>query len=221
MVKKISEERPAACPQCGFSFHCICPAIPKFSSAVKMDLLLHSQEAEKSTNTGKLLQHTFVDCGVFVWSRTAAPQMLLKKIAEPHWQYYLVFPCENGSAPQQIFTDVALQASNKMPRFLILDATWQQARKMLRQSPWLNALPRVTLTPDKASEYTLRRNQSSSGFCTCEVGIALLNANQESDNAAVLHQYFQQFLTVYRAEQQHQTLSEFAQSSSYLQGAKS
>ncbi|QSA20154.1 DTW domain-containing protein, partial [Vibrio furnissii] len=37
------------------------------------------------------------------------------------------------------------------PHFILLDGTWQEAKKMERKSPWLKDLPRVALSPQQLS----------------------------------------------------------------------
>ena len=52
----------------------------------------------------------------------------------------------------------------------VIDGTWQEAQKMLRQSPWLKAMPKVKIQALKGqaldSKFELRRNQQ--GLCTME-----------------------------------------------------
>ncbi len=59
--------------------------------------------------------------------------------------------------------------SAKRPLFVLLDATWPEARKMFRKSPYLNALPVLSLQPGQVSRYRLRRSKRDDHFCTSEV----------------------------------------------------
>jgi len=48
---------------------------------------------------------------------------------------------------------------------VILDATWQEARKMLRQSSYLKTAARISLPPLMlGSTFILRRNQQEGGL---------------------------------------------------------
>lgn len=60
-------------------------------------------------------------------------------------------------------------------RYILLDATWQLAHKMYRQSPYLQVLPTLSLQSMQPSQYLLRRNQRQQGWCTAE-SVALLLA---------------------------------------------
>ena len=92
------------------------------------------------------------------------------------------------------------QAQSRKPLFIILDGTWQEAKKMLNKSSWLQAVPQVHLDITSESSYTLRRNQDSGHLCTCEVGIELLKSLGESEPAKLIDDYYQHYLKVFHAD---------------------
>jgi DTW domain-containing protein YfiP len=165
---------------------------PQLNSQLRIELLTHSEELKRPTNTGRLLLDTLPQARLHLWQRKSPPEALLALIADPKIQCLLLFPSPNAE-PIEGFIKNA-KKTNLPLHFIILDATWQQARKMYRQSPWLQALAHIELAIDKTSEYRLRRNQVKGAICTCEVGIALLKALGEADNETSLDQYFHQFM---------------------------
>ncbi len=62
----------------------------------------------------------------------------------------------------------------KHPLFVLLDATWQQARKIFRKSPYLNHLPALSLQPKQLSHYRLSRSTRDDHLCTSEVATLCL-----------------------------------------------
>lgn len=63
---------------------------------------------------------------------------------------------------------------------------------MLRQSPWLNSLPKYPLK-NASSQYSLRRNQTSDGLSTIEsMAFWLEEQNQTKSSQDLLH-FFQLF----------------------------
>jgi DTW domain-containing protein YfiP len=46
---------------------------------------------------------------------------------------------------------------------VVVDGTWPQARSIVRASPWLRALPRLSLTPRQPSAYGILRRQPHAG----------------------------------------------------------
>jgi len=122
-------------------------------------------------------------------------------LAEPQWQPYLVFPGEFVS-PERVVTEVSMQ-TGKRPLFVLLDATWPEARKMFRKSPYLNHLPVLSLQPEQLSRYRLRRSKRQDHFCTSEVAALCMELAGEPKAAQTLEAYLDVFTTHYlQAKQQ-------------------
>ncbi|WP_335901075.1 tRNA-uridine aminocarboxypropyltransferase [Shewanella algae] len=71
-------------------------------------------------------------------------------------------------AVQKTAQKAALKLGKPLNSLVILDATWQEAGKMYRQSPYLQSLARVELQTEQDSAFRLRRNQRQGGLCTLE-----------------------------------------------------
>ncbi len=71
-------------------------------------------------------------------------------------------------AAQKTALKAALKLGKPLNSLVILDATWQEAGKMYRQSPYLQSLARVELQTEQDSAFRLRRNQRQGGLCTLE-----------------------------------------------------
>jgi DTW domain-containing protein YfiP len=117
---------------------------------------------------------------------------LLSLLADPKWQPYVVFPGE-FVAPERVVHD-ALNVSADMPAgqrplFILLDATWPEARKMFRKSPYLNRLPLLSLQPEQVSRYQLRRSKRDDHLCTSEVASLCLELAGEARAAETLQAY--------------------------------
>ena len=183
------------CPRCGFQYNCICHAEPALSCPYTFILLTHPKEVGKDTNTGQLMTRSLPHCQRQIWDRVNPPQSLLAMLADPQYQPWLLFPGDDQvpAVPYETST-------GKTPLFILLDATWQEARKMIRRSPWLATLPRLALTPSTHSAYALRRNQQQGNLCTCEAGIALLETAGYPQEAERLQGYFDHFVDVFHAE---------------------
>ncbi|WP_413113075.1 tRNA-uridine aminocarboxypropyltransferase [Thaumasiovibrio sp. DFM-14] len=195
---------PLPCPRCGFTYHCLCEVIPNLQAQSHFVLLQHSRESNKATNTGRLLQQTLPHCRVEMWSRTTPPSSLLRQLQDPAYTPWLVFPADEQH-PASHYSAMP----NTIPLFVIIDATWQEARKIVRKSPWLQSLPRLQIHLDTPSRYQLRRNQQSGYLCTCEIGAAILAMQGNYDDSKRILAYFEQFQQVYLAEREHQPLAAF------------
>ena len=191
-----------SCPTCGFTHNCICEHQPALDSQAEFALLYHENELDKLTNTGKLLLNGLPKAKSYLWQRKTPPEALIDSINQEDTEAWLLFPSDSltlSSEYQQ------RKNPNKKQLFILLDATWQEAKKMVNKSPWLKALPCLELTPTEASRYHLRRNQNQGNLCTCEAGIEVFEMIKEPENAQALSRYYDQFLTVFQAERSGHT----------------
>lgn len=181
--------------------NCVCSQSPRLESGVDFCVLMDEREPAKASNTGKLIADALDSTGVFIWSRTAPDRALLELLASPTHQPYLVFPGEYATPLQQVVTRIS--AEGRRPLLVILDGTWAQARKMLRKSPYLQALPMLSLDEAGASRYRLRRSARTEHLCTLEVAQACLELAGETANANALGDYFDLFSQAYLDAREH------------------
>ncbi|PMH45449.1 DTW domain-containing protein [Vibrio sp. 10N.286.49.B3] len=189
---------PAPCPNCGFVHQCICASVPILTSPIHLALLMHENEVSRETNTGKLLQQTLTNCTQHIWQRKTPPSELIKLINSPDYHAMILFPSEESQLISTVSTSETVD--KPIPLFIILDATWQEAKKMIRRSAWLQALPHVHFETEQTSRYSLRRNQHQGHLCTCEVGAELLKQTGSDQEADKLMAYFEHYLAVYQAD---------------------
>jgi len=186
------------CPGCRVMYsHCLCALRPELPTRAGMCLLMADIEPLKPSNTGWLIADVVTDSFAFGWTRTAVDPGLLLLLADPQWQPYVVFPAELVAPERLVRTllpDVFPQGqAAKRPLFVLLDATWSEAGKMFRKSPYLNHLPVLSLQPDQRSSYRLRRSSHTNHFCTSEVAALCLALADEPHAAEVLTTYLEVF----------------------------
>ena len=153
--------------------HCMCALRPSLITRAGVCLLMADIEPLKPSNTGWLIADAVVDTFAFGWARTETDPALLALLSDPQWQPYLVFPGQYA-APERVVHAVAPPVDDtgecaKRPLFVLLDGTWAEARKMFGRSPCLDALPVLSLEPERSSRYQLRRSGRDDHFCTSEV----------------------------------------------------
>jgi DTW domain-containing protein YfiP len=187
--------------------HCLCALRPSVPTRAGVCLLMADIEPLKPSNTGWLIADVVADTAAFSWARTVVDPALLRMLADPQWQPYVVFPGEFVAA-HRVVTEVqsaVAQAGQtaKRPLFVLLDATWSEARKMFRKSPYLDHLPVLSLQPDQISRYRLRRSGRDDHFCTSEVAALCLDLAGEHHAAQTLEAYLDVFSEHYlQAKQQ-------------------
>jgi DTW domain-containing protein YfiP len=199
------------CPGCRVMFsHCLCHLRPDVVTRAGMCLLMADIEPLKPSNTGWLIADVVSDSYAFGWARTEVDPRLLSLLADPQWQPYVVFPGE-FVAPERVLTallpELAVEGqAPKRPLFVLLDATWAEAGKMFRKSPYLNDFPVLSLQPEQLSNYRLRRSTRTDHFCTSEVGALCLALAGEQHAADVLATYLDVFTHHYLQAKNQQPL---------------
>jgi DTW domain-containing protein len=190
--------RSQRCPHCRvIPSHCLCAWRPQVEARAGMCLLMHDVEALKPSNTGWLIADVVHDTTAFGWSRIEVDAALPALLADPQWQPYLVFPGEYA-APERVVSEVA-PVPGKRPLFVLLDATWTEARKMFRKSPYLDNLPVLSLQPEQLSRYRLRRSKRDDHLCTAEVAALCLELAGDQRAAEALDAYLDVFSQHYLA----------------------
>ncbi|QSX38820.1 DTW domain-containing protein [Shewanella sedimentimangrovi] len=142
-------------------------------------LLTHERELGRSDNSGQLALQLFPQlCRRLLWQRR-------QPLVLPTSGTYLLYPAD-ADEPR-----IAADELAETDQVIILDGTWQEAHKMLRQSPWLRVLPRVSLSQLPPSRFRLRRNQREDGLCTAECIAALWQASGRQQQALTLMEQFE------------------------------
>lgn len=154
-------------------------------------LLTHERELARVTNTGQLVLECPNSCrelqvSRILWQRKAPDATLLELAAKN--RLWLLYPA-SGQVPS-LSADTPL--CWEQHHLVLLDATWQESQKMLRQSPYLQRIPRLSLAAGP-SAYQLRRNQQQGALCTAEVVMQLLERAGQKEISADLAQRFAEF----------------------------
>ena len=151
----------------------------RYAHSFSIVLLTHANELRRPTNTGKLLltHRPFDDAkspgttALLTWEGRGDNLKIsdaVSLLSEP----ILIWT----DAPKLLRqSDISTDCGN--PTYIILDGTWQEAKKMFRQGPdCLRSIPRISLQPTFKSNYKLRGNF---GYVN---KFASVHANDSSDN---------------------------------------
>jgi DTW domain-containing protein YfiP len=189
--------------------HCLCALRPVVPTRAGVCLIMAEHETLKPSNTGWLIADVVPDTTAFGWARTEVDPALLALLADPQWQPYVVFPGE-FVAPERVLTQLLADQTlatvsdvvRKRPLFILLDATWPEARKIFKKSPYLTQFPVLSLAPEQLSRYRLRRSRRDDHLCTSEVAALCLALAGETLAAQTLEAYLDVFTEHYLCAKQ-------------------
>jgi len=181
--------------------HCLCALRPRLPSRSGVCLLMHDVEPLKPTNTGWLVADVVAGTFAFPWSRTEPDARLLALLEDARWQPYVVFPGAYTDE-HRVVRDMCPPAG-RLPLFVVLDATWREARRMFRRSRYLDRWPVLDLPAVRPSRYVLRQARRDQHLCTAEVvARCLLLAGDERASQA-LDGWLDLFVARYREALRH------------------
>ena len=152
---------------------------------MKIILLTHQRELDRKSNTGQLVIDVLgFAASRIIWDRVNPDGALLSLIQQA--KVGLLFPeleaseKGEGGQPRQVCIDENNKAALAEYEYLIIiDATWQEARKIFNRSAYLHLLTKVNLSHSMKSSFRLRRNQIDGGLCSAEcVGLLLTYSGQ-------------------------------------------
>lgn len=187
--------RRERCPGCRLlPSHCLCAWRPSVATRAGVCLLMADTEPMKPSNTGWLIADVVADTHAFGWARTETDPALPALLNDPQWWPCVVFPGEYVAAERVVHAVPPPSAIGpRRPLFILLDGTWAEARKMFRRTPALDALPVLSLQPDQASTYQLRRSCRNDHFCTSEVAALCLGLAGDTRAGQVLAAWLEVF----------------------------
>lgn len=186
----------------------MCAVRPSVPTRAGVCLLMADIEPLKPTNTGWLVADVVSDTFAFGWARTETDPALQALLDDPQWQPYVVFPGQYAT-PERVVTSVPASSDAaggdvaRRPLFILFDATWAEARKMFRRSPYLDRLPVLSLQPEQVTQYRLRNSGRDDHFCTSEVAAMCMSLAGEQAVEQTLQAYLAVFTHHYlRAKNQ-------------------
>ncbi|QHM72171.1 tRNA-uridine aminocarboxypropyltransferase [Mixta intestinalis] len=184
---------------------CLCAEIVPQHARSRFCLVMFDTEPMKPSNTGRLIADVLPDTLAFGWSRTEPDPALLAAVANDDYQPMVVFPESYADGDRPVLNAPPIQG--KPPLFIMLDGTWTEARKMFRKSPWLDALPVMSLRVTTPSAYTLREAHGPGQHCTAEIAAELLRQAGDTAAGQTLSDHFTLFRQRYLAGKPHHPAS--------------
>jgi len=166
------------CPRCYQRREiCICPILPTVQTRTEFLVLRHIYEAERPSNTGRLValampNSRIIPCG-------GGTRIGLSPIDDEFLRApgtWLLWP--DGAGMNAYVSD-----PTPPDRVIVIDATWQQARRLYSRTPVLRTLPRLVLSAPIRWRDRLREQHRSDGMSTIEA-VAAAVAKLEGGEAA-------------------------------------
>lgn len=138
---------------------CICDLLPHLELATRLVVVMHRDEARKTTNTGRIAALSLVGSRVLMEGGGAEPP------PEPDFAGARPLLLALGEGAEVLSPD---HTASGPVALVVPDGTWKQARKMSKRIAWMGNLQRVVLPPGPPSLYGLRRTDKPGALSTME-----------------------------------------------------
>ena len=131
---------------------CICDLVPQLEQLTRVVIVQHPRERRHPFGTVRLARLGLADVEVRV-ADNAGPRRLSCPGAAID-DGVLLYPTANA---------VDIRTLAPPPRTLVVvDGTWSTAHKLVRDTPWIAALPAVSIAPPRPGNYRIRRARDPS-----------------------------------------------------------
>ncbi|UQA56761.1 tRNA-uridine aminocarboxypropyltransferase [Polyangium aurulentum] len=148
---------------------CYCQHIRPIETATRVVILQHPRERDMPVGTAHMASLCLPRAEVHVGVHWSGSSVLSRALSDPERPAVLLYP-----GPGAI--DVMRDPPSSPVTLIVVDGTWSQARKMVRENPELRALPRYAFTPPRPSEYRIRKEPDRAFVSTIEALVHVLGA---------------------------------------------
>jgi DTW domain-containing protein len=136
---------------------CYCQEVRPVRPGFEVVLLQHPRERRKGIGTARMVHLSIPGSRLIVGERFEENPEVASLLADAGRHCVVLFPGP-GSLDLDAAGSAAFPADRRLVVFVI-DGTWACARKILRLSPSLAALPKIRFSPRQPSEYSAIRQQ--------------------------------------------------------------
>ncbi|MFH0920744.1 MAG: tRNA-uridine aminocarboxypropyltransferase [Fibrobacterota bacterium] len=169
------EQQRDRCLRCNRSrATCFCGFVTPFDTRTRFVILMHPKEFKFQTvGTGRMTGLALRNSETIVGLDFTRDPRLTALLADPRWHSVMLFPGP-GSIDLSMNVPFELPAGKTL-RVLVIDGTWAMAKKIIRLSPNLQALPKIRFTPPALSRFHIKRQPAAHCVSTIEAVHYLLD----------------------------------------------
>ena len=158
------------------SSSCMCQYITQLKTNTRFVILMHPKEFRKTKNgTGHFTNLSLKNCELHVGVNFQENNLINSIINNPNNRCYVLYPSKNSINlnSQNIVED------KKQTVIFLIDSTWPCSRALLKQSPNIDALKKVSFTHKKSSDFKFKEQPNEYSLSTMESTLCLLELLNE------------------------------------------
>ncbi len=144
---------------------CICAHVTKIETRTRVLFLQHPRESKTAIGTAKIAHACLPESELHIGLRFGEAPAVRRALTDTSRRAVLLYP---GPDAIVLGTERAREELREPLLLVVIDGTWPQSKKVLKENPWLLDLPRVALVPPEPSEYRIRREPREDFVSTLE-----------------------------------------------------
>jgi DTW domain-containing protein len=158
------------CPRCRRAIRvCYCAHVSPIEARTRVVILQHPRERDVPIGTARIASLCLPSAELHVGTSVAECGALSRTLEDPARPAILLYP-----GPGAI--DVSKHPPAAPVTLVVVDGTWSQAKKVIKNDPVLARLPRYAFDPPAPSEYRIRREPAAHCVSTIEALMHMLGA---------------------------------------------
>jgi DTW domain-containing protein YfiP len=165
---------------------CYCAYVTALETRTRVLVLQHPRERDKAVGTVRIAALCLPTAEVFVGVDFSAHARLNALLSDAERPAVLLYPGPDAR-------DLAREPPSGPVNLVVIDGTWHQARALLRRNPRLRKLAHYAFSPQRPSEYRIRREPRGDYVSTVEALAVALSVLEDGS------QDFQALLAPFRA----------------------
>lgn len=140
---------------------CYCALVPRLDTATRVVILQHTRERDMALGTARMASLCLPQAELHVGVDWSARPAVMQALSDPARPAILLYPGEGA-------IDILTAPPTGPVTLVVVDGTWSQARRVVRDNPSLQALPRYGFTAPELSRYRMRREPDAAYCSTIE-----------------------------------------------------
>lgn len=145
---------------------CVCPYLAPFGTITRFVILMHPMEYKKEkVGTGRFSHMILENSKVLVDVGFDDNAGFRKLLDDPDFESFVLYP---GDHARNLSTMEPGELSTKPKQLFVIDGTWPCAKKMMKLTTLLHDLPRLSFTPERISEFSVKHQPLAGCLSTAE-----------------------------------------------------
>jgi DTW domain-containing protein YfiP len=146
--------------------HCWCDRLPRLTTKTRVVFLQHPRERDTPIGTARMAHLSLPD-SILVEGIHLDDKPVVQELFHEGANAAVLFPGPTARPVEE-------WAGAPPATLVVLDGTWWQARKLLKENPRLASLPRISYRPPAPGNYRIRKEPDAESLATIEAVSAVL-----------------------------------------------